>query len=70
MDYEKESWLICPSCYGKTRTRVRINTVLANFSLYCPRCKQETVVNVENMNITIVKEPNAMMLSPTKHPII
>jgi len=65
MGNERESWLLCPNCKSKTRTRLRQNTVLVNFSLYCPKCKHETIVNVENMNMTIVKEPDAQMRSQT-----
>jgi len=70
MDNEKECRLICPFCNSKTRTRVRANTVLANFSLYCPKCKREAIINVENMNMSLVKEPDALMQSPTTQPII
>jgi len=70
MDNENECWLYCPVCSNKTRTRVRRNTVLTNFSLYCHKCKHETIVNVENMNMKIVKEPDALMWSQTTQPII
>jgi ribosomal protein L44E len=44
--------------------------MLVNFSLYCPKCKNETLINVENMNMTIVKEPDTLMRSQTTQPII
>jgi len=68
MDNEKECWLKCPVCNNNTRTRVRKNTMLVNFSLYCPKCKQETLINVQNMNMTIVKEPDTLMRSQTTRP--
>ena len=40
----KENWLLCPACNGKTRVKLREDTVLENFPLFCPKCKQETVV--------------------------
>jgi len=70
MDFENECWLYCPACCSKTRTRVRRNTVMENFSLYCHRCKHETIINVVNMNMRIVKEPDASMQSQTTQPII
>jgi len=70
VDNENECWLFCPNCGSKTRIRVRSNTVLVNFALYCQRCRHETIINVENMNMSIVKEPDALMLSQTTQPII
>jgi len=43
-------WLICPVCNGKTRVRIRPDTILENFPLYCPKCRQETVVNTKEIN--------------------
>ena len=33
-------WLRCPFCGNKTRDRIREDTVLINFPLYCPKCRQ------------------------------
>ena len=45
----KESvWINCPVCGNKTRTRIRDDTVLLNFPLFCPKCKHEELVNVKN----------------------
>jgi ribosomal protein L44E len=59
----KREWLFCPVCKGKTRDKIREDTVLINFPLYCPKCKQETLINVEKFNITIIKEPDAVAQS-------
>ena len=40
----KTAWLICPICGNKTRDRVREDTVLESFPLFCPKCKQETLI--------------------------
>jgi len=56
---KKEEWLLCPVCKNKTRIRLMEDTVLANFPLFCPKCKQTTVVNVKQFNTAIVKEPDA-----------
>ncbi|MBQ2921508.1 MAG: cysteine-rich KTR domain-containing protein [Tyzzerella sp.] len=53
------TWLVCPTCGGKTRNQVRIDTILKNYPLFCPKCKREMLINVENMNTTIIKEPDA-----------
>lgn len=54
-----EKWLLCPVCQSKTRTMVREETVLENFPLFCPRCKNETLINMKQMNITVINEPDA-----------
>lgn len=54
-----EKWLLCPVCQSKTRLRLREDTILKNFPLYCPKCKQETLINVRKMNMAVIKEPDA-----------
>ena len=60
---EKEIWLLCPICKNKTRVKVRDDTELINFPLFCPKCKQESLVNVKQLNISIIKEPDAKLQS-------
>jgi len=56
----KESiWIKCPICGNKTRTQIREDTVLKNFPLFCPKCKQEKLINAEKLNIEVVTEPAA-----------
>ncbi|MDD3416625.1 MAG: cysteine-rich KTR domain-containing protein [Lachnospiraceae bacterium] len=50
-------WLLCPICGNKTRDRIREDTELKNFPLFCPKCKQETIISVQQMNMTVIKEP-------------
>lgn len=54
-----EWWVPCPICGGKTRTKVREDTVLRHFLLYCPKCRRETLINLKDQQITIVTEPDA-----------
>ncbi|RHG57914.1 conjugal transfer protein [Ruminococcus sp. AM22-13] len=56
---EKIEWLLCPICSNKTRLKVRKDTELINFPLFCPKCKKESLINVNNLKETIVKEPDA-----------
>lgn len=49
---KSEKWLLCPVCQNKTRLRLREDTILENFPLYCPKCKQETLINAKQMNIS------------------
>ena len=55
----KTEWIRCPVCGSKTRNQIREDTVLLNFPLYCPKCKQESLIEARNLNITIIKEPDA-----------
>lgn len=50
---KSEKWVLCPVCRSKTRSRIREDTVLKNYPLYCTKCKQETVIDVKNMVVTI-----------------
>ena len=52
----KIEWLRCPVCGNKTRNKVREDTVLKNYPLYCPKCKQETLVDVKNLTVTPLKQ--------------
>ena len=54
-----KEWILCPVCGSKTRLKIREDTVLENFPLYCPKCKQETLINVRKMNVIVIKEPDA-----------
>ena len=56
-------WILCPVCGNKTRLKIRADTILRNFPLYCPKCRQETLINVKQQNITVIKEPDAQTQS-------
>ncbi len=59
----ESNWLLCPVCKSKTRIRLRVDTVLENFPLFCPKCKQEMLINVKKINISVIKEPDAQTQS-------
>ena len=56
---KKIEWILCPLCRNKTRNKIRENTVLKNYPLYCPKCKQVSLIEVKNLQITVIKEPDA-----------
>lgn len=56
---EKQSWILCPICNSKTRVKVRKDTELINFPLFCPKCKQESLVQVKELQITVFKKLNS-----------
>ena len=56
---EKVNWLCCPICHNKTKLKMRRDTELKNFPLYCPKCKNESLINVRENTVTFVKELDA-----------
>ncbi|WP_251823410.1 cysteine-rich KTR domain-containing protein [Campylobacter jejuni] len=48
------------SClWEQNRNKIRKDTVLENYPLYCPKCRQERLIKVDNLKITVIKEPDA-----------
>ena len=56
---DQTGWIHCPKCKCKTRTKIRPDTVLKNFPVYCPKCRQEFLVDVEQLNIKLSIEPES-----------
>lgn len=56
----KTDWIYCPICKKKTRDRVREDTVMSNFPLFCPKCKHECLVKINGFRMTVIegKEKN------------
>lgn len=48
----------CPICHGKTRTRVLADTVLLYFPLFCPKCKETSIVDLRDNRITLLRREN------------
>jgi len=55
----ESKWILCPICNNKTRNKIRMDTVLKNYPLYCPKCKKECLIDAEKLKISIIKEPDA-----------
>ena len=55
----RTEWIRCSVCQNKTRDKIRADTVLLSFPLYCPKCKQETLIEVKNFHVTVISEPDA-----------
>ncbi len=56
---DKTKWILCPLCGSKTRNKIREDTILKNYPLYSPKCKQEVMIEVKDLKVTIIKEPDA-----------
>lgn len=52
----KFEWVLCPICRNKTRLKIREDTILENYPLFCPKCKRETLISAENMKVTVKEE--------------
>lgn len=50
---ETIKWVLCPICGNKNRTIMQEDTELKNFPLYCPKCKQQTLVNVKHFVVSV-----------------
>ncbi len=49
----RQQWILSPICGNKTRTMIQEDTELRNFPLYCPKCKKETIINAQDMKVTL-----------------
>lgn len=54
----KTEWILCPLCRHKTRVKIRADTELKNFPLFCPKCKQESLLEVKHLQIKLQQEEN------------
>ena len=55
-DKNIKEWLYCPICGNKTRLKLRQDTVLTHFPLFCPKCKRESLIDAKNFKVTQVKQ--------------
>lgn len=55
----KTEWVRCPYCGNKTRNKIREDTILSNYPLYCPKCRQESLIDIQNFHMRAIKEPDA-----------
>ena len=60
---ESFEWLLCPECGSKTRIKMRSDTQLINFPLFCPKCRKETLIHVEKFHVSVITEPDAQTQS-------
>lgn len=56
---EETEWILCPACGSKTRDKIRADTTMKNFPVFCPKCKREILIDVEQFQITVIQEPAA-----------
>lgn len=59
MNTAEEKWVLCPVCGAKTRLRILRRTVLRDFPLFCPKCKQEHIINISDFQMKLANQPDA-----------
>lgn len=52
----KTEWILCPIYGRKTHNKIREDTVLKNYPLYCTKCEQETLINAKDLQITVIQK--------------
>ena len=55
----KIEWVYCPICRNKTRNKIREDTIKKFYPFYCPKCRQKTLIEVTNLKMTVIVEPDA-----------
>ena len=53
------NWVLCPVCQSKTRLKLLPDTVLQHYPLFCPKCKNEVLINARDLEISIVSGQNS-----------
>ena len=51
----RQKWVYCPVCGNKTRLRLREDTVLTHFPLFCPKCKKESLIDAKEYVVKEIK---------------
>ncbi len=42
-------WVRCFVCGNKTRLQIRADTELKSIPLYCPKCRQESLIDAKDL---------------------
>ena len=51
----RQEWVYCPVCGIKTRLKLREDTVLMHFPLFCPKCKKESLIDAKEYVVKAIK---------------
>lgn len=52
---EKTVWIRCPVCGNKTRLQIRADIELKSFPIYCSKCRQESLIDIKDLQVTVIK---------------
>lgn len=59
-------WIKCPVYKNKRRVQMRPDTELKNFPLFCPKCKQESLIEAKNLQVTVINDNQAQVIKQSK----
>lgn len=58
MEWKKNNagpgFVLYPVCGRKTKTKIRTDTILENFPLFWPKCKNETLVAMVSCSLAVL----------------
>lgn len=52
---DNKGFILCSVCRGKTKQIAYKNTEIVNFPLFCPKCKQVSMIDVKNGVVKLSK---------------
>lgn len=55
---EGQEWVRCPTCGNKTRLKLRKDTVLMHFPLFCPKCRKESLIDAKDFKVRQISIEN------------
>lgn len=61
MEKTISEWVRCPVYGNKTRLQMQADTELKNFPLYCPKRRQESLIDAKDLQVTVIKRFEAKM---------
>ena len=63
---KEKQWVLCPWCGAKTRLQIFQETELKAFPLFCPKCRRESIINVQNYKVSTLRicETDQTVLQP------
>lgn len=53
---DKSGLVLCPICHSKTRTKIRPDTKAENLIVFCPKCKKESIVDIDGGEVNVVEK--------------
>lgn len=56
---DESGWIHCPVCGCRTRTKIRSETIVMNFPIFCPKCRHECLIDAKQLKIRLSVEPVA-----------
>ncbi|NEZ46232.1 conjugal transfer protein [Clostridium niameyense] len=52
---KNDKLILCLICRNKTLPKIRKNIILENFLLFCPKYEQDNLINVKQLNVSVIK---------------